>query len=67
MKMRLISKFKRDYSPKINGMDKVALIAKLKIVGGLLVFLNKEGAGTACTLLVGIPPELISNVIVHSE
>ena len=42
-------------------------LAKLKIVGGLLVLLNKEGVGTACTLLVGIPPELISNVIVHSE
>ena len=42
-------------------------LAKLKIVGGLLVLLNKEGAGTACTLLVGIPPELISNSIVHSE
>ena len=43
------------------------LLAKLKIVGGLLVLVNKEGAGTEWTLLVGIPPELISNVIVHSE
>ena len=42
-------------------------LAKLKIVGGLLVLLNKEGVGTGWTLLVGIPPELISNVIVHSE